>query len=193
MTTGFARWTKEQYEARNKRMREEWPHGTYGKRARNQLLALLEITGKPSTAKKMMDELELWRDERRPPPHLLQEWIDGWMAGKFASSPAILAAIQKQYDAHRRGDMDETLREANSAHRSISGAIKEKQFDKDYSGALQHLGQIITIGTEKREQTFNPRSKQNNDQQIIAFNLVAPPERRQLTEQVIEGEARQIG
>ena len=165
----------------------DWPAGVWSRPVRNAYFCLLEITGKPSTAFAMMDELELWPDGRRPPPELADKWNRQWRQDAVTVPNKIQERIQKLYDGRRRSDMDETLRKANEAHRHISQTVINGRFDKDTSGALQHLGQIIAIGTEKRQQAFDPRTKSVEGQQITpTFVLMPPPERRQLPAPVEE-------
>lgn len=167
-----------------------WPGGAWATTARNAFCALLQITGKPSLALSLMDELELWRDDKRPEKALVDRWAHEWRTGKLTTKPKIVAAVQKQYDGLRRADMDETLRKANLAHRTISQTVIEGNFDKDTSGALQHLGQFVSIGTEKRQQAFDPQ-RQRDDKAIPMtpqFFLMPPPERRELSDGTIEGE-----
>ena len=140
-----------------------------------------------------MDELELWMDDRRPPPHLIANWTAQWREGSLIAPPEIAKKIQIQYDAHRRADMDDSIRTANLAHRAISESIVNGTFDKDLSGALQHEGQFIAIGTEKRTQTYDPRPVGDGVQVAPTFVLMPPPERRALPEAVIEAEVRELG
>ncbi len=175
---------------------DSWPAGAWSSPQRNYFCALLQLTGKPSVAKQMMEELELWKDDRRPPKGVLDEWTHRWRLGASTIKPKLLAQIQKQYDAFRRGDLDQSLRVANLAHRTISQTVIDGKFDKDTSGALQHLGQFVAIGTEKRQQTFEPRLRDQAGIQIApAFFLSAPPERqKQLSDpNIIEAEAREVG
>lgn len=169
-------------------LKHEWPAGNWSRSMRHAFLALCDITGKPSLAWQWMEKLEQYVDERRPPENVRYKWEWQFKQGERASSKQ-LARVQTQYDAFRRGDMDDTLRKANEAHRHISQTVIDDTFNKDTSGALQHLGQIIAMGTEKREQAFNPRRKSEEGAQITpTFVLMPPPERRQLAEPMIEGE-----
>ena len=172
-----------------------WPGGQWATPIRNAFCALLQITGKPSLALSLMDELELWRDERRPERALIDRWAHEWRTGQLTTKPKIVAAVQKQYDGLRRADMDDSLRKANAAHRAISETVIAGEFDKDTSGALQHLGQFIAIGTEKRQQAFDPQ-RQRDEKQIQVtpqFFLSAPPERRGLEDgNTVEAEVREL-
>lgn len=178
---------------REANLNSEWPGGSWAAPARNYFCALLSITGKPSLSRKLMDELELWRDERRPPQSIIDEWTHRWRTGASTIKPKMLAQLQKQYDAFRRGDLDNTIRTANLAHRKLSSDVIENRFNKDTSGALQHLGQLIVIGTEKRMQAYEPRMRDQQQIQVTPqFFLSAPPERKQLDDGAIEAEARVI-
>lgn len=160
-----------------------WNGGKWGRRQKQRYLALLEITGKPSVASKMMDELELWDSDLRPSPTLMHEWNQGWHRGDFEAPPKIMQKVQTLYDAHRRSDMDATIHEANKAHRHISQSVVEDKFNKDVSGVYQHAGQFIAIGSEKRSAVYEKRPKDDVVQMSPQFFLMAPPERK-----VIEGE-----
>ncbi len=165
----------------------DWPHGAFSRPARNAFCALMQITGKPSLARQLMDELELWTDDRRPPETLWRKWAKEWREGQLNPKPKTLAAVQKQYDGLRRADMDESIRKANVALRHIADTVINDEFNKDTSGALQHLQNFVSIGTEKRQQAFDPRVK---DEVRISptFVLQAPPERRQLDDgNTVEG------
>lgn len=173
---------------------EEWPGGLWGKKQRNAFLALLTITGKPSLAYKLMDELELWTDERRPEPVRWKDWAAQWREGRMTVPQKVQNAVQAQYDAVRRADMDASIRDANAAHRAISGTVIAGEFDKDTSGALQHLGQFIAIGTEKRQQVYAPKQMGDQSQVMPLLGFLVPPPERQALPQgnVIEGEVRQV-
>lgn len=149
----------------------------------------MDIVGTPTKARQLMDDLELWRDGKVAPDKVWREWADMYRNGAATVPPKVGVMVQKAYDAYRRADMDDTLRVANEAHRAISTDVKQRTFNKDYSGALQHLGQFVFMGTEKREHVFNPRRKDEGQQVAPNFFIMPPPERRSLPDaNTVEGE-----
>lgn len=187
-------WSEEQKAALSVLRTETWPSGQWGRKQRSAFLALLTITGKPSLAYALMDELELWADARRPDEHIWKGWASQWREGRLQVPPKVMDAVQTQYDGHRRADMDASIREANAAHRSISRTVIDGEFDKDTSGALQHLGQFIAIGTEKRQQAYAPKLVRDEPNTMPLLGILMPPPERQALPpgQVIEGEVRQV-
>jgi len=142
-----------------KRQQDLWPGGAWSIPARNYFCALMNICGKPTLAFQLMEELELWLDHRRPYKKIKDEWAHGWRDTTFSSPEKVQRRIEAAYKGYRRGDMEETIRLANEAYRTIATSVIKGKFDKDYSGALQHLGQFSAIATEKMTQAYNPKAE----------------------------------